>query len=261
MNFNAEKEARHIVSWIQHWFENNGPSTTAVIGISGGKDSTIAAALTTQALGPDRILGILMPNGHQGDLEDAKRVVRHLGICGTIVNIGEVTSAIERAMVNGEPVDGIPLRPKITDDVHINIPPRVRMTMIRAHAQSMSNGGRFINTCNLSEDYIGYSTKDGDGTGDVAPLEQYTASEVVQIGLTDFLNLPHDLVQKTPTDGLCGKSDEENIGFSYAVLDRFIRTGECDDPKVLDMIMKRHNANKHKLMPMASCPPLFIENN
>lgn len=261
MDFNAEKEARHIVQWIQRWFQENGPDTTAVIGISGGKDSTIAAALTAQALGPDRILGILMPNGHQGDLEDAKRVVRHLGIRGTIVNIGEVTSAIERAMVNGKPVDGEPLRPEITDNVHINIPPRVRMTMIRAHAQAIPNGGRFINTCNLSEDYIGYSTKDGDGTGDVAPLEQYTASEVVQIGLTDFLNLPHDLVRKTPMDGLCGKSDEENIGFSYAVLDRFIRTGECDDPKVLDMIMKRHNANKHKLMRMVSCPPLFIENS
>lgn len=145
-----------------------------------------------------------MPNGRQADLEDAKRVVRHLGIRGTIVNIGEVTCAIERAMDKGEPVDGASLQPEITADAHIN-------------------------TCNLSEKYIGYSTKDGDGTGDVAPLEQYTASEMVQIGLSDFLHLPHDLVQKTPSDGLCGKTDEENIGFSYAVLDRFIRTGICDD--------------------------------
>ncbi|MCX4308110.1 MAG: NAD(+) synthase [Acetatifactor sp.] len=255
MNFNAEQEARHIVSWIQNWFSNKGAGTTAVIGISGGKDSTIAAALTAKALGPDRVLGVLIPNGHQADLDDAKRVVRTLGICGTIVNIGGVTAAIEQAILDGEPVDGEKIPMEITSDIRINIPPRVRMTILRAHAQSH---GRLINTCNLSENYIGYSTKDGDGTGDLAPLEEYTVTELIQIGLTDYLSLPHDLVVKTPADGLCGKSDEENIGFSYAVLDRFIRTGKCDDSNVLAMINKRHNANKHKLALMDSCKPLFI---
>lgn len=256
MNFNAEQEARHIVSWIQNWFSHNGAGTTAVIGISGGKDSTIAAALTSMALGPHRVIGVLMPNGVQSDLEDAKRVVRTLGIRGTIINIGGVTAAIEQAIIDGEAVDGKKEELEITSDIHINIPPRVRMTILRAYAQSR---GRFINTCNLSENYIGYSTKDGDGTGDVAPLEEYTVTELIQIGLTDYLSLPRDLVVKTPSDGLCGKSDEENIGFSYAVLDHFIRTGQCDDPEILAKIMQRHNANKHKLVPMKSCPPLFLQ--
>lgn len=256
MNFNAEQEARHIVSWIQNWFSCNGAGTTAVIGISGGKDSTIAAALTSKALGPNRVIGVLMPNGVQSDLEDAKRVVQTLGIRGTIVNIGGVTAAIEQAIIDGEPVDGVKEELEITSDIHINIPPRVRMTILRAYAQSR---GRFINTCNLSENYIGYSTKDGDGTGDVAPLEEYTVTELIQIGLTDYLSLPRDLVVKTPSDGLCGKSDEENIGFSYAVLDHFIRTGRCDDQEVFSKIMQRHNANKHKLAPMMSCHPLFLQ--
>ena len=229
MNFNAEQEARHIVSWIQNWFSSNGAGTTAVIGISGGKDSTIAAALTAKALGPNRVIGVLMPNGIQSDLEDAKRVVQTLGIRGTIINIGSVTAAIEQAIIDGEPVNGEKEELEITSDIHINIPPRVRMTILRAYAQSK---GRFINTCNLSENYI---------------------------GLTDYLSLPCDLVVKTPADGLCGKTDEENIGFTYAALDRFIRTGECDDPNILAMITKRHNANKHKLVPMQSCPPLFLQ--
>lgn len=260
MIFNPETEARHITLWIREWFRQFGRNKIAVVGISGGKDSTIAAAFCAQALGPNRVLGVIMPNGNQPDLDDAKRVIEILGIQGMIANIGGITASIEQAVIDAEPIHNNLFRPEITSDVHINVPPRVRMTLLRAFAQSrLDGGGIYINTCNLSEDYIGYSTKDGDGTGDIAPLQGYTVTELLQIGQTKFINLPKDLVLKIPSDGLCGKSDEENIGFTYAVLDRYIRTGKCEDASVRAAIIQRHNANLHKLMPMPSCKPIFLE--
>ena len=239
----AKREIDRITAWIKDWFEKNGPKADAVIGISGGKDSTIIAALLVRALGKDRVVGVLMPNGVQADIADSKKVVDFLGIRNYIVNIaGAYDSTI------------MELRDKIgevSDDTRINIAPRLRMMTLYAIAQSLPNGGRVINTCNGSEDYVGYSTKYGDSAGDMSPCANYLVTEMLEIG--DALGLPHELVHKTPSDGLCGQTDEDKLGFTYAALDNYIRTGECDNEEVKANIDWRHKVNLHKILPMPTC--------
>ena len=250
----AEKQAEYITQWNRDWFDQNGPAANAVIGISGGKDSTIAAALLVKALGPDRVIGVLMPNGIQKDINDAKRVVEFLGIKSVVVNIEGAVNALTNSLENHIPVTGTRLFQGLSQNSKINLPPRIRMATLYAVAQSLPNSGMVCNTCNASEDYIGYSTKYGDAAGDFAPLQSYTATEILAIG--HALGLPADLVDKTPSDGLCGVSDEDRFGFSYAVLDRFIRTGQCDDDNVKRKIIQMHNANLHKLRLIPACPRL-----
>ena len=248
-NFNAQTEIRRIVEWIQDWFEHNGPKANAIIGISGGKDSTIVAFLLVKALGKDRVVGVLMPNGKQADINDSKRVVDLLGIKSYTVNINSLFNGLinELRLIQDEKGN----RFEVSADTTINIPPRLRMTALYAIAQSIPNGGRVINTCNKSEDYVGYSTKFGDSAGDMSPCMDYTVTEVLAIG--DELGLPKDLVHKTPSDGLCGKSDEDNLGFTYAMLDKYILTGECEDVEIKALIDRKHNLNLHKLLPMPHC--------
>ena len=261
-NFNAKQEIVRISEWIHEWFSQNGPEAKAVIGISGGKDSTVAAALCVRALGADRVIGVLMPNVSQPDIEDARRVVQLLRISALEVNIGPAVHALYAAITSS--MHGMVDEP-ISESNRINTPPRIRMTTLYAIAQTMPCGGRVCNTCNRSEDFIGYSTKYGDSAGDFAPLAQYTVTEIRAIG--HELGLPADLIDKAPADGLCGKTDEDNIGFSYDVLDKYILTskfddsmlhiivpGDCADVRVKQKIDQMHRANLHKLLPMPSCP-------
>ena len=234
--FDAKREIEGITGWIREWFSENGPTASAVLGISGGKDSGICAALLLKALGRDRVLGVLMPDGQQADISDSHKLVSHLDLPYLTVNIGETTAALKKEL------SGIVT---LSEDTRINIPPRIRMTTLYAVAQSIPGGGRVCNTCNLSEDYIGYSTKYGDAAGDFSILADYTVREVLMIG--DELGLPPELVHKTPSDGLSGKSDEDKIGFSYAVLDRYIREGICEDEKIREKIDRMHAVNLHKL--------------
>lgn len=226
------------VEWIREFFRNNGPDCNAVIGISGGKDSSVAAALCVEALGRDRVIGVLMPQGVQADIDAAYKLVNHLGIRYYEVNIKDAVAGLMGA---------IPEELPLTEQTRINICPRIRMTALYAVSQSCN--GRVVNTCNLSEDWVGYSTRYGDAAGDFSPLCMLTVTEVKELG--HLLGLPAELVEKTPIDGLCGKTDEENLGFSYAVLDRYIRTGELDDPATKEIIDRRHKANlfKQRLMP------------
>ncbi|MBR6237144.1 MAG: NAD(+) synthase [Firmicutes bacterium] len=234
--FDAKKEIKNIVAWIKDWFEENGPKASAVIGISGGKDSSICAALLVKALGKDRVVGVLMPDGTQSDISDSYQLVEHLGLKHYVINIGAATTALK---------DTLSEQFEITNDTRINIPPRIRMTTLYAVAQSLPNGGRVANTCNRSEDYIGYSTKYGDAAGDFAILADLTVSEVLQIG--DALGIPKNLVRKAPSDGLSGMTDEDKIGFTYAVLDRYILEGVCEDEETRKKIDRMHVLNLHKL--------------
>ncbi len=234
--FDAKKEIKNIVAWIKEWFEDNGPKASAVIGISGGKDSSICAALLVKALGKDRVVGVLMPDGEQSDISDSYQLVEHLGLKHYVINIGPATTALK---------DTLAEQFELTNDTRINIPPRIRMTTLYAVAQSLPNGGRVANTCNRSEDYIGYSTKYGDAAGDFAILADFTVSEVLQIG--DALGIPKNLVRKAPSDGLSGMTDEDKIGFTYAVLDRYILEGVCEDEETRKKIDRMHVLNLHKL--------------
>ncbi|MBQ6199019.1 MAG: NAD(+) synthase [Bacteroidales bacterium] len=242
--FNAKEVKNRVVKWIQDWFEENGKGCNAVIGISGGKDSSVVAGLCVEALGKDHVIGVTMPNGVQPDIADSIKLINHLGIKSYDINIGESFNAL-MAEVEAK------LGHEASAQTRINMAPRLRMTAL--YAVSQSNNGRVANTCNLSEDWVGYSTRYGDAAGDFSPLGGLTVQEVVAIGKE--LGLPVDLVEKTPSDGLCGKTDEDNLGFTYAVLDRYIRTGICEDPDTKALIDRKHVLNLFKLKPIPHFEP------
>ena len=240
--FDAIKVKNDCVEWIREFFSKNGPDCNAVIGISGGKDSSVAAALCVEAIGKDRVIGVLMPCGEQADIDCAYRLCEHLGIKHFVVNVKD---AIEGLKAN------IPDDITLSNQSIINLPPRIRMSTLYAVSQSVN--GRVVNTCNLSEDWVGYSTRYGDAAGDFSPLSLLTVTEVKEIGR--ILGLPIDLVDKTPIDGLCGKSDEENLGFTYAELDIYIRTGKMDDAEKKAKIDLMHERNLFKLQLMPVFKP------
>lgn len=235
MEFDAKKATQATTEWIRNWFEINGPDCNAIVGISGGKDSSIAAALCAEALGPERVIGVMMPNGDQNDIDMAMLLCDHLGIENYTINIkGAFDSLVAELKAKGvEP----------SNDTIINLPPRLRMSTLYAVCQSRN--GRVVNTCNLSEDWVGYSTRYGDSVGDFSPMSSFTTAEIRAMGRE--LGLPSALVDKVPTDGLSGMSDEEKLGFTYEVLDRYIRTGEIDDPKTKERIDYLHKKNLFKL--------------
>ncbi len=230
--FNAEKVKNECVQWIRDFFEKNGKGCNAIVGISGGKDSSIVAALCVEALGRDRVIGVLMPNGEQADIDKALMLVDFLKIKHYIVNIKDAVDGL---------IKSIPF--ELSEQSLTNLPPRIRMSTL--YAVSQSNNGRVANTCNLSEDWVGYSTRYGDSVGDFSPCSNITVDEMKQIGR--LIGLPAELVDKVPTDGLCGKTDEEKLGFTYAELDRYIRTGEIDNPVSKERIDRLHKLNLFKL--------------
>ena len=238
--FNAEKVKNDCVRWIREFFRENGEGCNAVVGVSGGKDSSVVAALCVEALGRDRVIGVLMPNGEQSDIDMAQLLVSHLGIRSITVNIKEAVDALKGS---------IPFT--LSEQSRVNLPPRIRMATL--YAVSQSNNGRVANTCNLSEDYVGYSTRYGDAAGDFSPCANLTVGEVKAIGRV--LGLPDALVEKVPIDGLCGKTDEENLGFTYAVLDRYIREGKIDSEETKERIDRLHKQNEFKLKLMPSFKP------
>lgn len=241
-NFNAVEVKDKCVEWIRDFFNKNGKDCNAVVGISGGKDSSVVAALCVEALGRDRVIGVMMPKHVQGDIQYSQMLCEHLGIKNYTIDIGLAVDSVLNSIYHG--AAGI----EISDQTIINLPARIRMATLYAVSQSVN--GRVANTCNLSEDWVGYATRYGDSAGDFSPLANLTVTEVKEIGRV--LGLPDELVDKTPTDGLCGKTDEDNLGFTYDVLDKYIRTGEIDDEKIKKKIDTMHEQNLFKLQLMPS---------
>ena len=240
-HFNVDRAIEDCCRWIQDWFAENGDGCPAVLGISGGKDSSVCAALLVRALGVHRVIGVLMPRGEQPDIEDSLLLCKHLGISHVTVNIGPAADALEASV--RESVE-------LSEQARVNLAPRVRMTTVYAVSQSF--GGRVANTCNLSEDWVGYSTRWGDSVGDFSPLSQFTVAEVKAIGRA--LGLPAQLVDKAPSDGLCGKTDEDNLGFTYAMLDAYIREGIEPPEEQKNRIDRLHRLNLFKLKMMPFFP-------
>ncbi|MBE6817770.1 MAG: NAD(+) synthase [Ruminococcaceae bacterium] len=238
--FDAKRIKDDCVAWIRAFFEENGKGCNAIVGISGGKDSSIVAALCAEALGKERVIGVLMPNGAQSDIDMAQLLVEHLGIRHYTVNIGAAFESLKESM---------PFT--LSEQSIINLPPRLRMSTLYAVAQS--HNGRVANTCNLSEDWVGYSTRYGDAAGDFSPCSNLTVQEMKAIGRE--LGLPEVLIEKPPIDGLSGKTDEDNLGFTYAELDTYIRTGSIADSEKKANIDRRHRLNLFKLQLMPAFDP------
>ena len=237
-DYNAITHA--CIQWIRDWFKQNGPDSPAVIGISGGKDSSAVAALCVEALGRDRVFGVMMPNGVQCDIDVSKRVVQHLAIPHATINIRESVDAVKRSIHEGLGCDAL------ANQVNINLPPRIRMATL--YAVSQNRNGRVSNNCNRSENFVGYSTIFGDAAGDFSPLGNLTVAEVKCVGRC--LGLPEEFVEKPPADGLSDRTDEDALGFTYEALDTYILTGWCPDEALKEKMEKRHQANLFKLRPM-----------
>lgn len=241
-NFDAKKVKEQLVEWLRNYFDNNGQPINAVVGCSGGKDSTVVLAALTEAIGVDRIYAVLMPNGEQADIEDSYKVCEFLGLKPYVCNIQDGYNGILGA-VAGEF--------ELSEQTKINLAPVLRMATLKAVSQSVN--GRFTCNGNLSEAYIGWFTIDGDDRGSVKPLINMTVTEVIAVGKE--LGLPDWMINKVPADGLCGKTDEDKFGFSYKVLDRYIRTGEIDDGEIKEKIDAMHQKNAFKLKPMPAFEP------
>ena len=233
--FDAAKVKGELVAWIRDWFEHNGKGCNAIVGISGGKDSSVAAALCVEALGKERVIGVLMPNGEQSDIAMSRLLVEHLGIEHYVINIHDgyqgLLGEVRRTLGD------------VSRDTEINLAPRLRMSTLYAVAQSRN--GRVVNTCNLSEDWVGYSTRYGDSAGDFSPLSMLCVREVKALGRE--LGLPECLVEKVPIDGLCGQTDEEKLGFTYATLDAYIRDGVEPDAATKARIDHLYALNRFKV--------------
>lgn len=236
--FHVEKTTADLIAWVKNWFNENGKGCNAVIGISGGKDSSVVAAVCVAALGKDRVIGVLMPNGEQSDIDCSMQLVKHLGIPYYVCNIQKsFIGVLEQLQENNV---------EISKQTRVNLAPRIRMATL--YALSQSKNGRVANTCNLSEDWVGYSTRYGDMAGDFSPLSRLTVQEVKAIG--KYLGLPLNLVEKVPSDGLTGNTDEDNLGFTYATLDRYIREGVCEDETIKERIDYLHRINEFKVKPL-----------
>ena len=234
--FDAKKVKNEIIEWIVAYFRDNAsPETKAVVGISGGKDSSTVAALCASALGNDRVLGVLAPQGEQHDIDVAYSLCETLGIPYVEINIKEPVRTLYDEITKA----GM----KLNDIATFNTPARIRMATL--YAVSGIVGGRVANTSNLSEDWVGYATKFGDTAGDFGPISDLTVTEVKAVGRE--IGLAPKFIDKTPIDGLCGKTDEENLGFTYAVLDKYIREGICEDEGIREKIDRLHKTHLHKL--------------
>jgi len=242
MEFNAKEQLSGLIDWMRQQMKACG-GKTAVVGISGGKDSSVVAALCVAALGKERVIGVLMPDGEQSDIDCSQMLVNFLDIKHYVCNVKAATKGVLDCLDTA----GVPA----TEQTRINLPPRIRMSTLYAVSQSVN--GRVANTCNLSEDWVGYSTRYGDSAGDFSPLAQITVQEVKAIGR--YLGLPENLIVKAPADGLSGKTDEDKLGFTYAVLDRYIRTGEIDDEATKARIDYLHKLNLFKLKTMPCYMP------
>ena len=236
--FDVKESTKKCVLWISNWFRENGCGCRAVIGISGGKDSSVAAALCVAALGKENVYGVLMPDGEQSDIEDAELLCNHLGIKYRLINIHDAVNEVIDAISN------VGIMPSA--QTLISLPARIRMSTLYAVAETI--GGRVCNTSNLSKNYVGYSIRYGDSVGDFSPLSDLTVTEVKAIGR--YLGLPKELIDKISSNGLSRRTDEDNLGFTYDVLDKYIRGEEEPDLVTLVKIKDRHYKNFFKLEEM-----------
>ena len=233
MEFNAKEQLPGLIEWMRQQMKNCY-GKTAVIGISGGKDSSVVAALSVAAYGIENVVGILMPDGEQPDIDYSRDLVEFLGLRHYTFNIQGGTSGLLGEMER--------LGVEASRQTKVNLPSRIRMATLYAMAQSLP-GGTVINTSNLSEDWVGYCTVYGDSAGAFSPLGMYTTEEVIALGAE--LGLPEKFLIKPPSDGLTGLTDEDNLGFTYHAVNEYVRKGEVD-PEIKEKIDQKHRTSRFK---------------
>lgn len=235
--FNSNETKDKLIKWIQTYFKENGSyNTKAVVGMSGGKDSTIVAKLCVEALGKDRVIGVLMPDGNKKDYDLTLEICKALNIKIITMDIKDIRTEMLNALRN---------QLSISEQAKINIPPRIRTSLLYGIASSV--GGRVANTSNYSEKYVGYCTKFGDNVGDFSPLGNLTCLQVIEIGKA--LGLDDKYILKTPEDGLSGKTDEENLGFTYQDLENHL-SNNLKNQEVETLIKEKHQLALHKINSM-----------
>lgn len=233
MEFDPRFQLAGLLEWMEEQRQACG-GQTAVIGISGGKDSSTVAALAVAAYGRKNVYGVLMPDGVQPDIDYSHELVEFLQIPHCTINIHDAVRGVLDQM---EQVGIAPSRQTV-----VNLPSRIRMTTLYAVAQSLP-GGIVINTSNLSEDWVGYCTIYGDSAGAFSPLGMYTTEEVIALGRQ--LGLPEKFLIKPPSDGLTGLTDEDNLGFTYRAVNEYIRRGVVD-PQIKEKIDHKHKISRFK---------------
>lgn len=235
--FDAKKVKNKIIDWLRDWEECNGKGCNFIVGISGGKDSSVVAALLVEAFGKDRVIGVKMPCGEQSDIEYSDMLINYLGIKSYTMNIYDAVNGV---------IQQFSPEISVSSQTITNLPARIRMATLYAISQSLN--GRVANTCNLSETLLSWETRWGDAVGDFSPIADLTVEEVKAIGYE--LGLPNELIEKVPSDGLCGHTDEDALGYKYSVVDRYIRTGEIDDKETKKKIDDRVEKYRFKRMPI-----------
>ena len=233
MDFNPQIQLAGLLEWMNEMMQNCH-GRTAVIGISGGKDSSTVAALAVAAYGRENVYGVLMPDGVQPDIDYSRGLVEHLQIPHCTINISDAVQGVLKEMERA----GITPSRQTT----VNLPSRIRMSTLYAVAQSLP-GGTVINTSDRSEDWVGYCTIYGDSAGAFSPLGMYTTEEVIALGRA--LGLPEHFLQKPPSDGLTGLTDEDNLGFTYHAVNEYVRRGVVD-PVIKEKIDQKHKASRFK---------------
>lgn len=233
MEFNAKEQLPGLIEWMRKMMKNCG-GKTAVVGISGGKDSSVIAALCVEAYGRENVLGVLMPNGIQPDIDYSNGIVDFLGIKHYTFNIhGGVSGVLDE-------MERLGMEP--SSQTKINLPSRMRMATLYAIAQTV-DCGIVINTSNISEDWVGYCTIYGDSAGAFSPIGMYTTEEVIALGAE--LGLPERFLIKPPSDGLTGLTDEDSLGFTYHAVNEYIRKGIVD-PEIKKQIDHKHRTSRFK---------------
>lgn len=240
--FDRKKEKDNIVKFIREYFENNNLGGV-VIGISGGKDSAVVAALFAEAIGPERILGVTLPcHSLSTDKSDAEIISEHYKF--KLINL-DLTKTYDTFKEEVYKLGDFTEEELLNSD--INVKPRLRMTSLYylAALESALKGKTYVvaGTSNKCEEYVGYFTKGGDNVCDIKTIADYTVEQVLAIG--EELNVPHDILYKTPSDGLSGKSDEEKLGVTYKAITDYMEGKEVEE-KDKEKIKRLHKNSLHK---------------
>lgn len=241
--------AEQIIGWMRRQLSSTA-ARGFVVGLSGGVDSAVVARLAQLAAPANAVAAILPCHSDPEDERDATAIAAHFSLTTVRVDLSEAyDAAITAAQVNMQTLAGQARELKRDDPIQTrrplaNVKPRLRMTTLYLLANSL--GYLVAGTGNRSELSIGYFTKHGDGASDLLPIGHLVKSEVR--ALARKLNVPAAIIERTPSAGLwIGQSDEEEMGFSYAQLERYLDEGpQGVSPAIAMKIERLIRSSEHK---------------